>query len=126
MGTLSLTSTNPSSISSTCTVFAETEVISLRAEGKTIKDLLAGIHAAIAKRVVAMGSSITFDQETVFTGSVAKNMGVKKALEEATGVHIIIPPEPQLTGALGAALEAMAELDRSCAKEMGALRSSNT
>ena len=108
MGSLSLSSKNPSSISSTCTVFAETEVVSLRAEGKPIEDLLAGIHMAIAKRVVTMSSSVKFDKETVFTGGVAKNIGVKKALEETTGVHIMIPPEPQITGALGAALEAAA------------------
>ena len=108
MGSLSLTSTDPCQISSTCTVFAETEVVSLRAEGKGIQDLIAGIHLAIAKRVVSMGLSIKFEKETVFTGGVAINIGVKKALEEVLGVPIIVPPEPQTTGALGAALEAMA------------------
>lgn len=111
MGTLSLSSTNPCPISSTCTVFAETEVVSLRAEGREIKDLVAGIHMAIAKRVVAMGSSIKFEKGTVFTGGVAKNSGVRKALEEAVGIKMIIPPEPQITGALGAALEAIGALD---------------
>lgn len=108
MGSLSLTSTDPCQISSTCTVFAETEVVSLRAEGKGIQDLIAGIHLAIAKRVVSMGLSIKFEKETVFTGGVAINIGVKKALEAVLGVPIIVPPEPQTTGALGAALEAMA------------------
>jgi predicted CoA-substrate-specific enzyme activase len=108
MGRLSLTSQNPSQISSTCTVFAETEVVSLRAEGKEIQDLIAGIHLAIAKRVVSMGLNIKFEKETAFTGGVAKNIGVKKALEEVLGVPVVVPPEPQTTGALGAALEAMA------------------
>jgi predicted CoA-substrate-specific enzyme activase len=107
MGSLSLTSTDPSRISSTCTVFAETEVVSLRAEGKGIQDLIAGIHLAIAKRVVSMGLSIKFAKETAFTGGVAKNVGVKKALEEVLGAPVVIPPDPQTTGALGAALEAM-------------------
>jgi len=110
MGPLSLTSENPCSISSTCTVFAETEVVSLRAEGKHMNDLIAGIHNAIASRIIVMGSSIGFNSETVFTGGVAKNSGVKAALEEASQVKIIIPEEPQITGALGAALIAQIEL----------------
>ncbi len=110
MGPLSLTSENPCSISSTCTVFAETEVISLRAEGKHMNDLIAGIHKAIASRIIVMGSGIGFDNETVFTGGVAKNSGVKEALEEAGQVKITVPKEPQITGALGAALIAQVEL----------------
>ena len=112
MGPLSMTSENLCNISSTCTVFAETEVVSLRAEGKDIEDLIAGIHRAIAIRVVAMGSHMKFDHETVFTGGVAKNIGVKRALEEASGVEILVPAEPQITGALGAALEARAACNR--------------
>ena len=110
MGPMSLTSENPCSISSTCTVFAETEVVSLRAEGKHMNDLIAGIHKAIASRIVVMGSGIGFGRGTVFTGGVAKNSGVKAALEEASNVNIIVPDEPQITGALGAALRAQAEL----------------
>ena len=112
MGPLSMNSENLCNISSTCTVFAETEVVSLRAEGKDIEDLIAGIHRAIAIRVVTMGSHMKFDHETVFTGGVAKNIGVKRALEEASGVEILVPAEPQITGALGAALEARAAFNR--------------
>ena len=57
-----------------------------------------------------MGSSVGFDEEMVFTGGVAKNSGVKAALEEVAHVKIIVPKEPQITGALGAALNAQAEL----------------
>lgn len=110
MGPLSLTSESPCSISSTCTVFAETEVVSLRAEGKRLNDLIAGIHKAIASRIAVMASGIGFDEKTVFTGGVAKNSGVKAALEEIAHVSIIVPKEPQITGALGAALIAQAEL----------------
>ena len=109
MGPMSLTSKNPCDISSTCTVFAETEVVSLRAQGKKVEDLLAGLHRSIANRVVIMGSGIRLEAETVFTGGVAKNTGVRKALEEAGGIKCIIPAEPQITGALGAALTAQAE-----------------
>lgn len=110
MGPISLASKNVCNISNTCTVFAETEVVSLRAQGKAVEDLIAGIHKAIASRVVIMGSGINLEQETVFTGGVAKNIGVQKALEEVGGLKCIVPEEPQVTGALGAALIAQAEL----------------
>jgi len=110
MGPISLTSKNVCNISSTCTVFAETEIVSLRAQGKAVEDLVAGINRAIASRVIVMSSSIGLEHETVFTGGVAKNCGVKKALEEIGGITCIVPPEPQLTGALGAALIAQNEL----------------
>lgn len=112
MGPESQKSANPCHISSTCTVFAESEVITLRASGASREDLVAGIHEAIAKRVVLMGSSLKFDKELVFTGGVAKNLGVKRALEEQIGQEVTIPKEPQLTGALGAALVANDEIGK--------------
>ncbi len=110
MGPISLTGKNPCTISSTCTVFAETEIVSLRAQGKAIEDLLAGIHRAIAIRVITMGSSLRLEKETVFTGGVAQNIGVQKALEETGKITCIVPLEPQITGALGAALIAQNKL----------------
>lgn len=109
MGAISLTSRSPCAISSTCTVFAESEVISLRAEGKPVEDLIAGIHKAIATRIIIMGSGIRFEKEIVFTGGVGKNKGVKRALEDASGMELLVPEEPQITGALGASL--MAEVE---------------
>ena len=113
LGPVSLTSKETCKVSSTCTIFAESEVVSLRAEGKSREDLVAGIHRAVAARVVVMGSQIKFRKETVFTGGVAKNIGVKKALEEQIGFEILVPEEPQIVGALGAALLAKAELAKS-------------
>jgi predicted CoA-substrate-specific enzyme activase len=104
MGPKSLTSQNPCIISSTCTVFAESEVISQRAKGSPVEDLIAGIHKAIATRVAILGAEVGFKGEIVFTGGVAKNSGVKKALEDAINTKITTPAEPQVTGALGAAL----------------------
>jgi predicted CoA-substrate-specific enzyme activase len=104
MGPMSLSSKNPCKISSTCTVFAETEVVSLRAQGKAVEDIVAGIHKSIASRIIIMGSGVNPGQEAVFTGGVAKNIGVQKALEEAGGLKCVVPAEPQITGALGAAL----------------------
>ncbi len=109
LGPLSLKSTVRIDISSTCTVFAESEVVSLVATGTPKVDIIAGIHRAIAARVYAMVASRTQGEvlkkgEVVMTGGVAKNIGVVKALEEKIGVEIVTPDEPQIVGALGAAL----------------------
>ena len=112
IGTISLRGESPCQISSTCTVFAESEMISLRAEGKSREDLLAGIHKAMAHRVAIMGRSVGFRKEVLFTGGVAKNEGMKKALEDETGMEILVPDEPQIMGALGAAILAKAELGK--------------
>jgi predicted CoA-substrate-specific enzyme activase len=106
MGPLALQSKEPCRISSTCTVFAETEVVVLRAEGKDRKDLIAGVHKAVASRVATMASSLTFRPDAVFSGGVAKNIGVKRFLEEEIGMELHVPLEPQIIGAFGAALYA--------------------
>ncbi len=110
LGPIALTSKNPCQISSTCTIFAESEMVSLRAEGKSREDLIAGIVKAVSSRVAVMGKTVGFKRDVVFTGGVAKNVGVKKALEEEIKMEIIVPEEPQTMGALGAALLAKAEL----------------
>jgi len=110
MGPLSLVGKEPCQISSTCTVFAESEMVSLRAEGERRENILAGIHRAMAHRIAIMGSSVGFRKNVVFTGGVAKNVGMKKALEDEIGVEILIPEEPQIMGAMGAAILAKAEL----------------
>jgi predicted CoA-substrate-specific enzyme activase len=110
MGPLALQSNEPCRISSTCTVFAETEVVVLRAEGKDRKDLIAGVHKAAALRVAAMASGLTIRPDAVFTGGVAKNIGIKMFLEKELGMEILVPDEPQIIGALGAALFAQTEL----------------
>jgi len=109
IGELALRSNNPASISSTCTVFAESEVISLFAKGTKKEDIAAGIHKSIAKRVAGMAKRIGVAPLLVFCGGVAKNVGVKKFLEEELGFEIEIPvfngkSSAQLTGAIGAAL----------------------
>jgi predicted CoA-substrate-specific enzyme activase len=104
VGELALNSSNPSAISSTCTVFAESEVISLFARGTPKYDIAAGIHKSIARRVAGMAKRIGVAPMLVFCGGVAKNVAVKKFLEEELGYEIVIPEHPQLTGAIGAAL----------------------
>lgn len=104
MGSISFLSKNPCQISNTCTVFAESEVVSLRAEGRSSEDLIKGIHKATAHRVAIMGKQVGYIEDVVFTGGVAKNIGMKKALEEEIGLEVLIPSDPQVVGALGAAL----------------------
>jgi predicted CoA-substrate-specific enzyme activase len=109
LGEISLRSRNPAEISSTCTVFAESEVVSLIAKGVPVEDIAAGIHKAIARRVGAMARRIGVVPPVAFAGGVAKNVGVVRALEEELGVKLIVPEEPQIIGALGAALLATEE-----------------
>lgn len=103
-GNLALNSNNAASISSTCTVFAESEVISLFARGSSKEDIAAGIHKSISRRVAGMAKRIGVAPKLVFCGGVAKNVAVKKYLEAELGFEIVIPEYPQLTGAIGAAL----------------------
>lgn len=110
IGRLALLSNKPSSISSTCTVFAESEVISLFARGTPKEDIASGIHKSIARRVAGMAKRIGVASPLVFCGGVAKNIAVKKYLEEELGFEIMVPEHPQLTGAIGAALIAQDKL----------------
>jgi len=110
MGKMALLGNDPCEISSTCTVFAESEMVSLRAEGKSRENILSGIHKSLARRVSIMGASIGFKKDVIFTGGVAKNVGVKRALEDEIRFEILIPKDPQIMGAFGAALLAKNEL----------------
>jgi predicted CoA-substrate-specific enzyme activase len=107
LGDISLRAQKPLQISSTCTVFAESEVVTLVAEGVNREDIVAGLHAAIAKRTLSMVKRVGVAPPVAMAGGVAKNIGVVKAIEEEIGEHLVIPPEPQIIGALGAALLAM-------------------
>ena len=104
MGDVSLTAKKYVKISNTCTVFAEHEVTSRLAEGATIPEIVAGLHESIAGRVVNMVRHLGIEKDVVVTGGGAKNIGLVKAIEDKVGFTVLIPPEPFITGALGAAL----------------------
>ena len=106
LGGISLQSEAPASISSVCTVFAESEVVSRVAEGVSKVDIVAGIHQAIASRIYAMAVRIPIRERIIITGGVARNEGVVRALEKRFEATIIIPEMPQHMGALGAAIVA--------------------
>jgi predicted CoA-substrate-specific enzyme activase len=103
LGELARRSSAPAVISSMCVVFAETEIVGLLAAGAAAADIVAGVQAAIAARVAAMaGRNVA--APVVFTGGVALVPGMDAALAAALGCPVTVAPDPQLTGALGAAL----------------------
>ena len=104
MGELALKSRNPAQISNICTIFVEQEVAAKLAEGTPLNDLIAGILESLASRVFRMVKRLNVAKEVVITGGVAKNAGLVKALSDKLGYAVLIPPEPLLTGAIGAAL----------------------
>jgi (R)-2-hydroxyacyl-CoA dehydratese activating ATPase len=101
---ISLKSTAKVTISSTCTVFAQQEVISQISRGMPLEDILAGVCDAIARRVTRMVERLKVEPDVLFTGGVARNAGVVKALEENLKCKIFVPEEPFFTGAMGAAI----------------------
>lgn len=107
MGSISLQADNPVTISNQCVVFAESEIISLINDGKYLPDIVGGLHQALAKRVAALAKSIGIEREVTMSGGVAKNPGILKSLEHAIGAKILQMNDPQINGALGAALLAI-------------------
>jgi (R)-2-hydroxyacyl-CoA dehydratese activating ATPase len=103
LGDLASLSRKPATISSMCVVFAETEIIGLLASGKLPADIVAGVQAAVATRVAGLAGR-SLKGPIHFTGGVALVPGMASALEAALGQRVVVPPEPMLTGALGAAL----------------------
>jgi predicted CoA-substrate-specific enzyme activase len=96
----------PALISNMCVVFAETEIIGLLAEGKPLPDVVAGVQNAIATRVSALAGRF-ISPPVYFTGGVALQPGMARALEEVLACPVQVAPQPQYTGALGAALSAV-------------------
>ena len=104
MGRLSLAAENKVEIGSTCTVFAAQEVVAKLSEGVPLPNIIAGLHEAIASRIYSMVGRLKIEREVALTGGGAKNIGLVKALEAKLSFPVLVPPEPLLTGAIGAAL----------------------
>jgi predicted CoA-substrate-specific enzyme activase len=107
LGAEALSTIEEASISSTCTVFAESEVISLIAHGVPLPSILRGLHRSLIKRIVAMIHTVGLVPPLMLSGGVAKNPAIQQILEEETGQKIILPRHPQLVGAHGAAILAL-------------------
>ncbi|MGD0280239.1 MAG: acyl-CoA dehydratase activase [Smithella sp.] len=103
-GAMSIKSKQPSKISSLCTVFAESEVISLIAKGEQRQDIIAGIHESVAARVSSMAGRVGLQEPVMITGGVARNMGVIHALEKKLEMKIEVSSYAQVNGAIGAAI----------------------
>ncbi len=104
LGTLGAQSTKYVGISSTCTVFAESEVISQLSADTDKRDIINGIHMSVAGRVAGLAHRVGVQDQVVMTGGVAQNSGVVKALEDQLGHKVHTSPLTQYVGALGAAL----------------------
>jgi (R)-2-hydroxyacyl-CoA dehydratese activating ATPase len=111
LGPLALKSRSPSVISSVCTIFAESEIISYLSAGTSKEDIALGMLFSVAKRIIAMGrqARIAFNEPIVFSGGTAKNIAARKVLEELLDKKIIAIENPQITAALGVALYALDE-----------------
>jgi predicted CoA-substrate-specific enzyme activase len=103
-GQLGRESRSPLPISSLCVVMAESEILSMAAEDKPIADIIAGIHYALARRVVNLASGLGILEPVAFCGGVARNPGLRAALEDTLGTSVLVPAEPIVVTALGAAL----------------------
>jgi benzoyl-CoA reductase subunit A len=91
-------------VSSTCVVFARSEILAYQREGKPKSEILAGACTALASRVQGLVKRVGMEPDFAITGGIAKNVGVVRRLERALGVEARISPEPQIVGALGAAI----------------------
>lgn len=107
IGPLSLKAKNPVRLTTVCTVFVESDIMSYLAQNKKVEDILGGVHSAIAARTVSLIRRVGIEPEVTFTGGVSRNIGMVKALEEKLGMKINVSPDSHYVGALGAAIFAL-------------------
>ncbi|MDQ3816866.1 MAG: acyl-CoA dehydratase activase [Acidobacteriota bacterium] len=113
VGPLSLEGRFPVKITTVCTVFVESDILSYLALGKKAEDILRGVHLAIAKRTISLARRVSIEPEITMTGGVARNLGMVRALEEVLQTRLQVSPDAHFMGAIGAALFALEKLDQS-------------
>jgi predicted CoA-substrate-specific enzyme activase len=113
LGPTALRGQRPVNISTTCTVFAESEVLSWLARGKKIEDILLGVHRSIASRSIALLRRVGIEGEITFTGGVTKNEAMVAVLDDMLGTRLNVSEESHYMGALGAALFALERIWKS-------------
>jgi predicted CoA-substrate-specific enzyme activase len=106
IGALSLKSKNRVDFNTGCAVFAESEAISRVAEGTHKEDILAGLHRTLAAKIETMVARVGIEPDCAVVGGGARDIGLVKALEESLGCKLLVPEEPQIVAALGAAIVA--------------------
>lgn len=104
LGELSIESQHPQAISSVCAVLAESEIINHVSEGRSVADIVRGIHDSLAERAMMLLKRLGMDGPVVLMGGVARQPGMVAACRDAFGVPVIVPPDPHLGAALGAAV----------------------
>ncbi len=104
IGQLSLKSKNKLDFNTGCAVFAESEAISRIAEGASKEDILAGVHRALAAKVQNLVERVGLEPDCALIGGGAKDIGLVRSIEEGLGLSLLVPEEPQIVAALGAAL----------------------
>jgi predicted CoA-substrate-specific enzyme activase len=112
VGELSLRADKPQTISSVCAVLAESEIINHVSNGQTVENILYGVHQSLASRALALMKRAGLEDEVTFVGGVARQKGMVKALEEALKRKVNVSEEPDIVGALGAALLALRRLEK--------------
>jgi predicted CoA-substrate-specific enzyme activase len=113
VGPLSLQGKQPVKITTVCTVFVESDILSYLAQGKKPEDILNGVHLAIARRTVSLARRVPIEPQIALTGGVARNIGMVRALEQVLGATLQVSAEAHFTGAIGAALFALEKMDQS-------------
>jgi predicted CoA-substrate-specific enzyme activase len=113
IGPLSLKAVRPVKITTVCTVFVESDILSYLAQEKKPADILGGVHLAIARRTLSLARRVPLEPEITLTGGVARNSGMVKALEEVLGGKLQVSPDAHFMGAIGAAIFALEKLDSS-------------
>lgn len=112
VGDLSIQATKPQTISSVCAVLAESEIINHVSAGEKVEDILRGVHNSLASRALALIKRAGLEDEVTFVGGVARQKGMVKALEESVKTKVNVSEEPDMIGALGAALLALRRLEK--------------
>lgn len=113
LGPTALRGQRPVNISTTCTVFAESEVLSWLAKGKKIEDILLGVHQSIGSRSMALLRRVGVEGEVTFTGGVTRNPAMVEVMKELLGQELNVSEESHYMGALGAALFALERIEKS-------------
>ncbi|MBI4464931.1 MAG: 2-hydroxyglutaryl-CoA dehydratase [Acidobacteria bacterium] len=124
IGPISLQAKKSVRLSTVCAVFVESDIMSYLAEGKTMPDILGGVHSAIAARVVSLIRRVGIEPDVTFTGGVSRNIGMVRALEEKLQLPVNVCEDSHFIGAIGAALfaleRAQAKAEGRTSKERGA------
>ena len=107
IGPISLEAKKPVRLSTVCAVFVESDIMSYLAEGKTVPDILGGVHSAIGARTIALVRRVGIEPEVTFTGGVSRNIGMVKALEEKLGLPVNVCDDSHFIGAIGGAIFAL-------------------